>query len=436
MHERFRFKSKDELLGKARELGLSIPFNDDLSPLLQQAKINDKQIDNRLVVQPMEGYDSEADGSPSPLTERRYLRYGSGGSGIIWFEAIAVTHSGQSNPRQLMIHKNNYREYKILIDKIRRSAPENIRPFIVAQITHSGRYSKPDGKSSPLVPCNNSLFDKGNERVLSDNELVDIQNQFIETSRFVYEAGFDAVDIKACHGYLVHELLFSFNRKNSIYGGLEPEKRFRFLLETVERIKTKTPDILITTRLSIGDIHEGGFATTADGKDYDLTEPVKLTWELKKMGIKFMNITMGNPYYNPYVSRPFDNPLPGMSTPPEHPLKGVTRMVEGTSVLQKNFPDILMIGSAYSWLRQFAPNVGAAVINSGSASFIGFGRNSFAYPSMPLDLMTKGYVDPSRFCITCSGCTRLIRNMRPGGCVTRDREIYAAELKKLITDGK
>jgi len=67
---------------------------------------------------------------------------------------------------------------------------------------------------------------------------------------------------------------------------------------------------------------------------------------------------------------------------------------------------------------------------------MGFGRNSFAYPSMPLDLMKNGEADPRKTCITCSGCTRLIRNLRPGGCVIRDREIYGNELKKLIADGK
>jgi len=111
-------------------------------------------------------------------------------------------------------------------------------------------------------------------------------------------------------------------------------------------------------------------------------------------------------------------------------------MINGTSVFQKRFPEIFFVGSAYSYLRQFAANVGAAVIKNGDASFIGFGRNSFAYPSMPSDLVKKGKADPTKFCITCSGCTRLISNLRPGGCVIRDKEIYGAELKKLIADGK
>ena len=145
---------------------------------------------------------------------------------------------------------------------------------------------------------------------------------------------------------------------------------------------------------------------------------------------------MGSPYFNPHVTRPYDNPLPGQQVPDEHPLLGVIKMIRGTSLFQKKFPELFFVGSAYSYLRQYAPNVGAAILKNGDSSLIGFGRSSFAYPTLPLDLMKNGKADPSKVCITCSGCTRLIRNLRPGGCVIRDRKIYGDELKKLIADGK
>jgi 2,4-dienoyl-CoA reductase-like NADH-dependent reductase (Old Yellow Enzyme family) len=157
---------------------------------------------------------------------------------------------------------------------------------------------------------------------------------------------------------------------------------------------------------------------------------------LKSRGIGLLNITMGSPYFNPHITRPFDNPLPGVLPPDEHPLTGVMRMIDGTAHIQHHFPELLIVGSAYSFLRHFAPNVGAAVIKAKGASFIGFGRNSFAYPSLVKDLQRTGHADRDKICITCSGCTRLIKNFRPGGCVIRDREIYGNELKKLIADGK
>jgi len=435
MHGRFRFSDKNELLGKAAELGFELPFSDDISPLLQPLDISGFHIPNRLVVQPMEGYDSDSNGAPSDLTIRRYLRYANGGSGVIWIEAVAVSSEGRSNPNQLWIHKGNMNSYKSLNQNIRKaSSSKGYDPMLVVQLTHSGRYSKPSGEPRPLVAGPNKILDRTTPHILTDQELKNIQDDYLEAARLCASAGFDAIDLKACHGYLMFDILSATERKDSKYGG-NIEGRFRFILETIDRIKQEIPQIAITTRLNISDLYEGGFGIKGDHEP-DLSDPVRLTGELVKKGIKFINLSMGSPYYNPHVTRPYDTPLPGQKLPDEHPLEGIIRLINGTALFSKLFPEIYFIGSAYSWLRQYAPNVGAEVIRRGYASFVGLGRSSFAYPSLPEDLMKNGYADPAKVCITCSGCTRLIRNFRPGGCVIRDKEIYGKELKKLIADGK
>lgn len=436
MHGRFNFKSKDEILAKAAGLGLELPFSDDISSLFEPINIGGIAVPNRLVVQPMEGYDSAPGGSPSDLTRRRYLRYASGGSGMIWFEAVAVSDDGRSNPNQLRIHDLNVSAYKSLNQEIRKAAGQNgIKPLLVIQLTHSGRYSKPDGNPHPLAAARNKILDRTEPHVLSDVELKRIQDDYIMAARLSFEAGFDAIDIKACHGYLVIDLLAARTRENSIYGGNPASNRFRFMLETLDRIRQEIPGIVLTTRLNISDLYEGGFGVDGNNKP-DYPEAMLLTGELRNRGITFMNLSMGSPYFNPHVTRPYDTPLPGQKLPGEHPLEGVVRIIDGTAEFAARFPEISFVGSAYSWLRQFAPNVGAEVVRRGQAAFIGLGRSSFAYPSLPSDLMSTGKADPSKVCITCSGCTRLIRNFRPGGCVVRDKEIYARELKQLIADGK
>lgn len=436
MHERFKYKTKYDLLQKVKDLGLELPFTDDVSPLFRPSVLSGITINNRLSVQPMEGYDSENDGSPSELTRRRYLRYASGSSGIIWFEAVSVTHNGRSNPHQLWINDGNSDNYSSLNQELRKTAGlQGINPLLVIQLTHSGRYSKPDGKPMPQVGSRNPVLDRVEAYVLTDDDLRHIQDQYVRASRLAFRAGFNAIDLKACHGYLMVDLLSAKNRENSIFGGVDTSRRFRFMLETFDRIKDEVPGIIVTTRLNISDLYPGGFGVDENGQP-DFTEPLMLVSELKSRGMGLLNISMGSPYFNPHVARPYDNPVPGIAVPDEHPLQGIIRMLNSTSLFQKRFPEILIVGSAYSYLRQFAPNTGAAVIENGDASFIGFGRNSFAYPSMPLDLIRTGKADPSKVCITCSGCTRLIRNLRPGGCVIRDKEIYGKELKKLIADGK
>jgi 2,4-dienoyl-CoA reductase (NADPH2) len=436
MHERFKFRSEQELLARGRELGYEIPYSDDISPLLQPLSVNGYTISNRFVVQPMEGYDSEPDGSPSDLTRRRYMRYADGGSATIWFEATAVSPEGRSNPAQLMITGRNIEKYRALIGDIRKAASKNgIDPFLVIQLTHSGRYSKPDGIPAPKVAAFNAVLDKTEPYILSDEELEQIADDYISSALLAARAGFDTVDIKACHGYLMIDSLSAKGRKGSIYGGADPFSRFRFMTGIIDRIKDRIPEVIITTRLNISDCYTGGFGVDDEGKP-EFTEPMMLAEELLKRDIRLINISMGSPYHNPQVTRPFDVPLPGKKIPGEHPIEGVMRMIGGTTLFQKRFPEISFAGSAYSWFRHYAPNVGAQVIKNGDAALIGFGRNSFAYPSMPADIMKYGKADPKKFCTACSGCTRLISNLRHGGCVIRDKEIYGRELKKLIADGR
>jgi len=436
MHERFKYKTREDILNKASDLGLDLPFTDDFSPLFESAEIEGLNIPNRFVVQPMEGYDSIADGSPSDLTRRRYLRYASGGSGMIWYEAVAVSREGRSNPNQLWINEGNVRSYASLNDDVRRKAEKSgLRPLLVIQLTDSGRYSKPDGRAMPRAAAANSILDRHTPRILTDDELKSIQDQYLAAAKLSAASGFDAIDIKACHGYLIIDLLAARGRVNSIYGGEDPSGRFRFLLETIDRVKSEVPGLIITSRLNISDLYPGGFGVDENG-NADFSEPLMLVDELKRRGINLINLSMGSPYHNAFVTRPFDTPLPGQTVPGEHPLEGVARMIKGTALFQKSFPGISFAGSAYSYLRQFIPNVAAEVIRRCEASFIGLGRSSFAYPDLPADLMNTGKVDPAKVCISCSGCTRLIRNLHPGGCVIRDRVIYGKELKKLIADGK
>ncbi|MFN8242236.1 MAG: hypothetical protein U0X39_15960 [Bacteroidales bacterium] len=435
MHERFKFKTSGELILRAKQLGYELPYSEDLSPLLKPLKTSSFNLQNRFAVQPMEGYDSEPDGSPSSLTVRRYLRYAAGGSALIWFEAVAVRHDGRSNPGQLWLNSNNLDSYKSLIDRMRKEAARiGISPVIVIQLTHSGRYSKPDGNPQPLVPALNKVLDKGNPRVLTDDEFLRLEDDYIKAAGLAMEAGFDAIDVKACHGYLVHEMLSCTARTGSRFCGPEPEKRFSYFLGLIDRIKAEIAGMPVTTRVCIWDGYEGGFGMGPVESVPDYTEPLMLFRELEARQLEMVNITMGSPYYNPHVVRPYDTPLPGVTPPEENPLSGVARMIEGTSLMQESFQSVRMVGSAYTWLREHGPHVAAALVSNNKVAVAGFGRNSFAYPDMPLDIAREGSPNPKKFCITCSGCTRLIKSLRHGGCVIRDREIYGEELKRLIAD--
>ncbi|UCC41778.1 MAG: hypothetical protein JSV96_08790 [Candidatus Aminicenantes bacterium] len=438
-HEPFAFTSKAELLQKAQELGIKLPLMDSISTLFKAISLGEKKMPNRLAVQPMEGFDANQDGSPNELTFRRYRRYAEGGSGLIWFEATSVVPKGRSNPRQLMINAQNLDSFKLLVEKTRQCGYQAFGNshsiFLVLQLTHSGRFSRPEGKPRPQVAVFNPYLDKEKENVyiLSDAELDRLQDIYVEAALLAQEAGFDAVDIKACHGYLLNELLAAHARKSSKYGE-SFENRIRLIKEVIKRIKDEVSNIDMAVRLSAYDgiPFPYSFGVTSDGSlNIDLKEPKSLIRRLLKHGCSLFNITIGNPFLNPCFGRPFDRPLPGAMLPEEHPLEGVARLIKITGELQREFRDVLFVGTGYSWLRHFFPHVGAAVIKREEASLIGLGRSSLAYPDAPKELMNTGNMDPNKVCITCSRCTELMRGGRVSGCVIRDKEIYGWEYKKL-----
>jgi len=441
-HEPFTFQSAPELLQKADELGVELPFQDSVSPLFESLVIGSKTLANRLAVQPMEGFDADTDGSPSELTFRRYRRYAEGGCSLIWFEATSVVTEGRSNPHQLMLHPRNLDSFKRIVEEIRRLAQKVFgsayEVFLVLQLTHSGRYSQPEGKPLRQVAGFNPNLDRGPKdvRILSDDELDRLQDKYVEVATLVEQAGFDAVDIKACHGYLVNELLAARTREGSRYGETF-ENRIRFLSEVVEKVRDRTSGLCLAVRLSAFDGIPGGFGVSGENhENFDLAEPNELVRRLAQFNCSLFNITIGNPYEKPHLGRPFDRPLQGAPFPEEHPLEGITRLLRITSAFQKEFPDVPFVGTGYSWLRHFFPNVGAAVLQRREASLIGLGRSSFAYPDAPKDLMSSGALDPSKVCISCSRCTELMRNGHESGCVMKDKEIYGKLYQKLSIKGK
>ncbi len=432
-HESFAFKSKAELLQKAQELGIDLPFHDTISPLFNPISFGEIEIANRLAVQPMEGFDANQDGSPGELTFRRYRRYAEGGSGLIWFEATSVVSEGRSNPRQLMINMPNLDSFQQLVEKTRQCGCQAFgndhRIFLVLQLTHSGRYSRPEGKPRPQVAVFNPYLDREEESlyIFSDEDLNTLMDIYVEAARLAYKAGFDAVDIKACHGYLLNELIAAHTRENSSYGE-SFENRIRFIREVIRKIHEEVPRMCLAARLSAFDgiPYPYGFGVANDGSlRVDLAEPQSIIRQLIKQGCSLFNITIGNPFLNPYFGRPFDRPLPGAALPDEHPLEGVARLIKITAEIQREFPKIPFVGTGYSWLRHFFPYVGAAVISRGGASLVGLGRSSFAYPDAPKELINTGAMDPKKVCITCSRCTELMRGGHVSGCVIRDKEIYA-----------
>lgn len=442
MSEIFHYDTLQSLEAKVKELGLSMQTSKDTSILATPVKVGSKTAANRFCVLPMEGCDSNPDGSPSELTRRRYLRFARGGSALLWWEANAVVEEGKANPKAMFLTKENLPAFQALIKDTQKAAKESWggRPLQILQLTHSGRWSRHAGeKPQPIIAQHDPLLDPRvglteSDPVATDEYLESLTEAFVEKAKLAVEAGFDGVDIKACHRYLFSELLGAYLREGK-YGG-SYENRTRLLLDTIRAVKKAVPeDFIIACRFNAFDYHPYPYGFGEDREDwtkYDLTEPIRLTKDLVAAGCDLLTNSAGNPYYiYPGIGRPFDHAPLGVPMPEEHQLQSVQRLFDISSEIQKAAGNVPTVEIGYTYLHQYAPYFAAENIKEGKAAFLGFGRMSIAYPDAAKDFLTKGKLEAGKCCACCSCCTQIMRDHGSTGCVIRDKELYGPIYRSL-----
>ena len=448
-HEKFNFTELSQLRSRAEELGTDLRFSEDLSILSRPVKVGKLTAPNAFAVLPMEGCDSNEDGSPSELARRRYRRFGAGGSGLIWWEACAVVPEGRANPLQMMITKENTKEFADALKESRDAAKEGMgeefEAVHILQLTHSGRYSRPSGpKGQPIIAQHDPYLDprvgiSQDMPAVSDGYLDTLPQRYAEAAVCAKNAGFDGVDIKACHRYLMSELLAAFTRPGK-YGG-SFENRTRLLRDCIRAVRRAVgEDFIIACRFNVFDAHPYPYGFGCDKTDFwkfDPTEPKALAEMLCREGVGLLSNSAGNPYYiYPQVTRPFDTSSMGIPVPNEHPLESISRAFAFTRLIQESAGEVPVVGNAYTWLRQYIPYAGAANLADGSCSFVGLGRSSIAYPDAPVDVLSGRGMDPKKCCITCSRCTQIMRDQGKTGCVVRDPDIYLPLYRKARTEAE
>ena len=461
----FTYKTLRELQQGAEELGaLHVRFEEDTetikSALARKVRVGDFTVGNSLAIHPMEGCDGTLDGRPGELTCRRYERFGRGGAKLIWFEATAVRPEGRANTRQLWITKDNVGEYTKLLDITLRqhralwgTTDDVLAPL---QLTHSGRYSVP----TRIIAYHNPLIDLKTSTppdypVISDDELERLEDDYVEAARLALDAGFSAIDLKVTHGYLLSELMGAKTREGRYGGSLEG--RTRFIRNVLGKLRAEFGGKLIlcmrlgcfdsvpyikneSTRfgepLPYGTPYPYGWGVNPDDPlKEDLSEVKQAIGWFKDWGLQLLNVSLGCPYYNPHVGRPFESPDEGNYEQPEHPLLGVNRHFRIAGELQRAIPELPMVGTGYSWLQKYSIEAGAKNIIDGNIRFLGIGRGALAYPDFAHDALHLGELNERRVCKTLTYCTYLMRQKDhplgqfPTGCPPFDKEGYGQIMK-------
>jgi 2,4-dienoyl-CoA reductase-like NADH-dependent reductase (Old Yellow Enzyme family) len=447
-------KSAAALRSHLATQGVDLPFDDALalaaeSPLAQPFAADGVTIGNRFCILPMEGWDGTPDGQPSDLTRRRWQRFGQSGAKLIWGgEAVAVCHEGRANPHQLTMSDatqsalGDLRETLVAGHRDRFGATADRDLQIGLQLTHSGRFARPNvwNRPEPIVAFSDPALDArvgGRVRILSDDELDRLVELFVRAARQAYEIGFHFVDIKHCHGYLGHELLSARDRDGKYGGSLD--NRTRFLFDVLRGIRETVPKLRVGVRLSVFDtvpFHKGadghgvpqlstteyqhGFGVLDRSLDRALDDSRALLKLFAANGIRWVCATAGSPYYCPHIVRPALFPPIDGYDPPEDPLHGVARQIRATATLKSELPEIVFVGSAYTYLQEWIPNVAQYTVRNGMTDFVGLGRIVLSYPELPADVLAGRPLVRKHMCRTFSDCTTGPRLGLVSGCYPLD----------------
>jgi len=473
-------KEVERFQAHVQSLGLTIPCDKELargkdSPLRAPLKRGGITIGNRIAVQPMEGWDGTADGNPSEHTFERWKKFGRSGAKLIWGgEAVAVTHAGRANPNQLVIGEHTKKGLaelrRMLIHEHIRTTGSDEGLLIGLQLTHSGRYCRPNrhDKPEPQILYHHPILDRKlglpkDYPVLTDGEIEGILEKFHDAAKIAEELGFDFADIKHCHGYLGHEFLSAHTREGKFGGTLD--NRTRFLREIVHTIRVIAPRLKIGVRLSAFDTvaYKPDPTKSANGKlgpgipeEYaqlipyrwgfgvdpenptqaDLTETIQFLTLLEDLKISLVNLTAGSPYYNPHIQRPALYPPSDGYQPAEDPLISVARQMNATRELKQRFPNLIVVGTAYSYLQDYLPHVAQAAIREGWVDVVGMGRMILTYPELLHDASEGKVLEHKRVCRTFSDCTTAPRKGLPSGCYPLDPLYKNSEMAEKLRIAK
>jgi len=431
----------------------------DASALTKPLAFNGRTIGNRWAIHPMEGWDGTTTGAVTEPMIRRWQRFGESGAKLIWGgEAMAVRPDGRANANQLIINRENQAGIAGLRDELLKSHremyPGTDDPIIGFQLTHSGRFCRPNDKSrwESLVAFRHPLLDKkfnvtSYKQILTDDDLKRLVEDYVAAARIAADIGADFVDIKHCHGYLLHEFLGAHTRPGD-YGG-SFENRTRLIREITAGIRAVAPKLEIGVRLSAFDFvpykpnpalaepsklgpgmpedythclpYNYAFGVNVNNPvEYDLTETIKFLALLESLGIKLVNLSAGSPYYNPHIQRPAIYPPSDGYQPPEDPLVGVARQINVVKQLKAKFPKLILVGTGYSYLQEYLPHVAEYYVRNGHVDIVGLGRAVLSYPTMLADATHKGKLETRYVCRTFSDCTTAPRNGLRSGCYPLD----------------
>lgn len=459
------FKTAEAFRRRLADLGLDFPVDDRIlpaaeSPMAQPLRIGGHTIGNRWAIHPMEGWDATTDGLPTPTLRRRWERFGRSGAKLLWgMEAVAVRPDGRANPNQLLLNRETIGPIMdaalAAVDIHKELFGRSDDLLWGLQLTDSGRFCRPNDKKrmEPVIVYPHPLLNPRfylpmDYPVLTDDEVKQLIDDFVAAAEIAAGAGVPFLDVKQCHGYLLHEFLSACTRPGP-FGGESLEERTEVARQIIAGIRQVAPQVILGVRLSAFDFvpfHPDN-TQAASGSlgpgvpdDYshllpykyafgvnpqqptepDLTEPIAYLKMLKSWGVATVNVTAGSPYYVPHIQRPAIYPPSDGYQPAEDPIINVARQIQVVRELKQAVPDLPLISTGLTYLQEYLPQTAQALVREGWTDAAGIGRMVLSYPEIIADSLRDGAITPRLICRTFSDCTTAPRNGLISGCFPLD----------------
>ena len=357
--------------------------------LKQPGTIGPMRLKNRIIMAPMGTNYGTTDGFSTDRDKRYYGERAKGGVAMIVTEAMNVSAGARNHTNALCVFHDCFIPG---LSAIVRAIHDN-GALAVAQLNHRGQLLRrsvlgmePVGPTAGRNPATGESV-----RALRVEEIHAIQRDFLDASRRVCRAEYDAVEIHAANGYLFHQFFSErFNRRDDQYGGSR-ENRMRLLCETVTRIQDELRGFPVIVRLSATEYIEGG---------YSEEDIIALAQALEREGVIAIDLSGGSnesPLLSRYCIQPPSFPRRCLE-PHARPIKHALRI------------PVIIAG------RILTPEDAEGVLQAGSADFVSLGRALLADPHWCAKAF--GEVDaPIRACISCNVCLERLTLERDVACV-------------------
>lgn len=252
-----------------------------MSMLFSAWNIGSLEIKNRIVMPPMVMY--KAIGGKA--NDFHFTHYGAraiGGAGLIIVEATAVEERGKISDSDLGIWCDSFIEGHERINEL----CHKFGAKTALQLAHAGRKSMASD-NEPIAPSPLLFANEGGYKMPQEMEWGDIQTvrqAFVKAAMRAQQAGYDAIEIHAAHGYLICEFLSPLTNRRTDEYGVNFDGRCLFLLEIIRDVKKYAPELPIIVRISADEWVDGG---------WNIEDSVQLSKKLQDMGVDAIHVSAG-----------------------------------------------------------------------------------------------------------------------------------------------